>query len=270
MKAARVIANLLQRAGVRHVFCVPGESYLALLDELAGRSGLQVVTARHESGAGFMADGYVKATGGIGVAMASRGPGALNLAIALHQAEQDATPLVAFIGQVGTGRRGRGAFQEIDVSQVFGPMVKWAVEVERPDRVGEVVSRALAVARSGRPGPVVVMAGDGGFLMTASELATAVRLRLPVVALVFNNGLYGTIYAHQRRRTDDPARLSVNTLVNPDFADLARSFGAYGEQVADNAAFGPALQRALQAGGPAVLELRVNPERLHALAGPTR
>lgn len=554
VKVARLIADLLQQAGVRHFFCVPGESYLALLDELAGRPGVQVVTARHESGAGFMADGYAKATGGIGVAMASRGPGALNLAIALHQAAQDATPLVAFIGQVGTGRRGRGAFQEIDVPQVFAPMVKWAVEVGRPERAGELVARALAVARAGRPGPVVVslpedvleaevdqppaavpevappaprpeqveqalawlaearrpvavagrgvlqsgasgllaafaeafglpvysawrrmdvlpndhpcyagtitiandpelvaplleadlvlgigtqwnevtslgyraptgrlvhvdvdpvalaevpgrlpvreslaieadaglflqamlqqgrpgeeaqqrrpfveacraryeaystpqarvepgyvhpegvvvslarrlpaeaaivsdagnfatwyqryyrfrrpgthfapvsgsmgyglpaaigvaladragdrwgpagrpvvvMAGDGGFLMTASELATAVRLRLPVVVLVFNNGLYGTIYAHQRRRTGDPERLAVNRLVNPDFAALARSFGAYGEQVADGAAFEPALGRALQAGGPAVLELLVNPQRLHALSG---
>ncbi|MEW6047425.1 MAG: thiamine pyrophosphate-binding protein [Bacillota bacterium] len=561
MKAARVVADLIERAGVRHVFGVPGESYLGLLDELAGRTAVRIVTARHESGAGFMAEGYAKATGRVGVCMASRGPGALNCAIALHQAMQDATPVVALIGQVGTDRRQRGAFQEIDVARVFGPMVKWAVEVDRADRAGELVARALSVAEAGRPGPavvalpedvadgelpeeaalpvspvpappaphpelvkqvidwvaaaerpvvvagrgvlrmgaaallvelaesfalpvfsawrrmdvfpndhphyagtigvandpsvvqplldadlvmavgtqwnevtslryrtprgrlvhvdadpqvlvevpgrlpvreslpvladaglflqalleesprragqasgerleqrqqfvracraryeacstprpcsergfvhpegvmavlnevlpaqaaivsdagnfatwyhryyrfripcthfapvsgsmgyglpaaigvalgdratgrwgaggrpVVVMAGDGGFLMTASELATAVRLQLPVVILVFANGLYGTIYAHQLRRTDDPARLSLNRLANPDFAALARSFGACGETVNSNEQFEAAFRRALAAGRPALLELRVNPERLHALS----
>lgn len=554
MKVARQIAELLERAGVRHVFCVPGESYLALLDELAARGGVQVVTARHESGAGFMAEAYARASGGAGVAMASRAPGALNVAIALHEAAQAGTALVALVGQVPTDRRGRGAFQEADVAAALAPVAKWTAEVGRPDRAAEAVARALAVARAGRPGPAVValpedvlegesphpapalpeipapapgleqvrralewlqasrrpvavagrgvlragasralaefaeathlpvfaawrcmdafpndhpcyagspgiandpalvaplmeadlvlglgtgwdevtslgyraptgkvvmvdadpdllarvpahlparewlvvqadvglflqqarrlagpelgaaarrdwvracrarfeafstprpdregrgvdpegvvaalrqvlppeaaivsdaghfaswyhryypfrrpgthfapvsgsmgyalpaaigvaladrtggargpgvrpvvaLAGDGGFLMTAAELATAVRLAVPVVAVVFDNALYGTIYAHHRRRSDDPRRLAVSELASPDFAALARSFGAYGEAVTETAAFEGALARALAAGGPAVLHLHLGRERLHAVTG---
>ncbi|WP_324669289.1 thiamine pyrophosphate-binding protein [Geochorda subterranea] len=552
MRVAAIVADLLERAGVRHVFGVPGESYLPLLDEVAARPGLRFVTTRHESGAGFMADGYAKASGGIGVAMVSRGPGLLNLAIALHQAHQDASPVVAIAGQVGTPKRGRHAFQELAMARSLGPVVKWAVEVTRPERAAEAVAQALVVARLGRPGPVLValpedvleadggetvpalpaadppvphperleqaldwieraerpvvvagrgvlmagasqalarfaeafalpvysawrrmdvlpndhpcyagtlafandpevvrpleqadvvvgigtqwnevtslgyrvprerlvtvdvdpvsmaqaatrlpareclalvadaglflraalargprrevsgrhalvqacharyerfsrppestggpltptavvaalrrllpseaaivsdagnfatwyqryyrfrqpgthfapvsgamgyglpaaigvaladgatgrwgpegrpvvaLAGDGGFLMTASELATAVRLALPVRALVFDNALYGTVYAHHRRRTDEPARLSVHGLLNPDFAALARAFGAYAETVERVDAVEPALRRALAAEGPAVLHVRVDPARLHALEG---
>lgn len=550
MKVAAIVAALLERAGVQDVFGVPGESYLPLLDELAARGAPRFVTTRHESGAGFMADAYARATGRLGVALASRGPGALNLAIALHQAQQDGSPVVALIGQVPTAVRGREAFQELDVPAALGPVVKWAAEASRPERAGELVARALAVARSGRPGPVVValpedvleaeggdvptppepvpapapdgqqldravawlqaaqrpvvvagrgvlesgatgrlvaladalglpvysawrrmdvfpndhpcyagtlaiandpevvralleadlvlgigtgwdeitslryraprerliwvdvdpvrmagavaglparewlavvanpgrfaealmermpgpgrpgwralaeacherylrfstlpetpdtlplpeavaaaltrvlppeaavvsdagnfaswyhryyrfrlpgthfapvsgamgyglpaaigvalgdrasgrwgpgghpvvcLAGDGGFLMTASELATVVRLGLKVVALVFDNGLYGTVWAHQRRRTGDPRRLSVNALANPDFAALARAFGVRGETVTRAADVEPALRRALEGPGPCVLHLKVEPSRLHAL-----
>ena len=552
MRVAAIVAELLERAGVRDVFGVPGESYLPLLDEVAARRGLRFVTTRHESGAGFMADGYAKASGGIGVAMASRGPGLLNLAIALHQAYQDASPVVAFAGQVGTAKRGRQAFQELEMASSLGPVVKWAVEATRPERAAEVVAQAFAVARLGRPGPVLValpedvleadggetpppvpapappaphperleqalewieeaerpvvvagrgvlmagatqalvrfaeafelpvysawrrmdvfpndhpcyagtlafandpevvralveadvvvgigtqwnevtslgyrvpkgrlvmvdvdpvsmaqaaarlpareclavvadaglflsaalargrrrevsarrtlveacharydrfssppesadgpltptavvaalrrilppeaaivsdagnfatwyqryyrfrlagthfapvsgamgyglpaaigvaladrttgrwgpdgrpvvaLAGDGGFLMTASELATAVRLALPVRVVVFDNALYGTVYAHHRRRTDDPTRLSVHGLLNPDFAAVARAFGAYAETVERVDAVEPALRRALAADGPAVLHVRIDPTRLHALEG---
>ena len=568
MKAARLVADVIEQAGVRRVFCVPGESYLALLNELGARPSVRVVTNRHESGAAFMAEGYAKASGGVGVCMGSRAPGALNLSIGLHAAMQDATPVVAFIGQVATAVRGRDAFQEVELARLYSHVVKWSAEVGRADRAAEYVARAFSVAVSGRPGPVavvlpedvisadvepaaaakpvfpeppepapeavrraldwilaaerpvvmagrgvvragavdalvelaetlalpvytawrrqdafpnhhgcyaggvglanhpevvralreadlvlgigtqwnevtslgfqvprgrlvhvdvdpellataasrlparevlpivadagrflkalkealpaqrqavpggdsrggpagiqpdsrrgwvarcharywelsearprtddgfvhpegvmaslsrllppeaaivsdagnfaswylrffrfrlpgthfapvsgsmgyglpaaigvaladrdsgrwgpggrpvVLMAGDGGFLMTACELATAVRERVRVVALVFVNGLYGTIVAHQRRQTDDPRLLALNTLHNPDFAALARSFGAYGEVVTDNGAFEEAFRRALQAQGPAVLELRIHPDRLHAL-----
>ena len=566
MKVARLVADLMERAEVGRVFCVPGESYLPLLHELGSRPSLRVVTNRHESGSAFMAEGYAKASGRAGVCMGSRAPGAFNLAIGLHTAMQDATPLVALMGQVGTAARHRDAFQEGELAAAFGHVVKWAAEVNRPDRAPEYVARALAVAVSGRPGPtavvlpedvlgaeaeqahlpvpvavaapepapwavqltlqwlsqaerpvavagrgvarsggtamlavlaerlalpvctawrrldafpnhhacyagslglanppdlvellreadlvlavgtqwnevtslgfsvprarfvhvdvsaerlaetasrlparellpvcadagrflaalheslearspggagdgqaepmaravarrqawvaechrrylersqpqarredgfvhpegamavlarvlpehaaivsdagnfsswylrylrfrlegthfapvsgamgyglpaaigvaladrdggrwgadgrpVVVMAGDGGFLMTVGELATAVREQVPVVALVFANSLYGTIVAHQKRHGADARLFALNALNNPDFAALARSFGAHGEVVTATEQFEEAFRRALAVRGPAVLELRINPDRLSA------
>ncbi|EAQ02082.1 acetolactate synthase II large subunit [Pseudooceanicola batsensis HTCC2597] len=155
-RAADLLARSLIQHGIDRVFCVPGESYLSVLDAMVDVSELQVVTARHEGGAGFMAVADAKISGRTGVAFVSRGPGAMNAAIAVHTAQQDAVPFVLFVGQVERSHLGMNAFQEVDHSLVFGSMCKWTAEVRDADRVGDIVATALHKARSGTPGPVVV------------------------------------------------------------------------------------------------------------------
>lgn len=155
--AAQVLADCLVAQGVDRAFCVPGESYLALLNALYDRPGIQVVTCRHESGAGYMAVADAKLTGRPGVCMVSRGPGATNAAIAVHTAQQDAVPLVLFVGQVERKDRGRGAFQEMNYPRVFGDSAKWVWEVSDAEQLPEVAARGFLLAQSGTPGPVVIV-----------------------------------------------------------------------------------------------------------------
>jgi len=155
--AARRLVETLVMNGVTRVFCVPGESYLAVLDALADvRDKIEVVTCRHEAGAANMAEAYGKLTGRPGVCMVTRGPGATHASIGVHTAHQDSTPMILFVGQVALADRGRGAFQEVDYREVFGGLAKWATEIESPDRTVEVVERAFATAQQGRMGPVVI------------------------------------------------------------------------------------------------------------------
>jgi acetolactate synthase-1/2/3 large subunit len=154
--AARVLVDALVSNGVQLAFCVPGESYLAVLDALVDVPAVRLVTCRQEGGASAMAEAVGKLTGRPGVCFVTRGPGAMNASIGVHVARQDDTPLILFVGQVPRGQRGREAFQEIDVVATFAPIAKWAVEIDDPTRIGEIVSRAFATAMSGRPGPVVI------------------------------------------------------------------------------------------------------------------
>ncbi len=153
--AAQALVDQLVIQGVRHVFCVPGESYLAVLDALRD-SPIEVTVCRQEGGAAMMADAHGKATGRPGVCFVTRGPGATNASAGVHVSDQDSTPMILFVGQVDLAWRGRQAWQELDYRAVFGSMTKWATELERPERVAETVARAFHVAMSGRPGPVVV------------------------------------------------------------------------------------------------------------------
>ena len=153
--AGQVLVECLAAQGVRRVFCVPGESFLAALDGLHG-SGIDVVVARHEGAAAMMAEATGKLTGLPGVAFVTRGPGATNASAGVHVARQDSTPMILFVGQVASDQRDREAFQEVDYRAMFGPLAKWAAEIDRADRLPEYVSRAFHVARSGRPGPVVL------------------------------------------------------------------------------------------------------------------
>src|SRR5512135_468552 len=154
---ARLLVDQLLIQGVNHAFCVPGESYLAVLDALYdAREMIKLVINRHESGAVFMADAYAKLTGQPGVAFVTRGPGACNASIGIHTAFQDSTPLVVFVGQVGSNFAEREAFQEVDYRRMFGPMTKWVAQIDHADRVPEFVARAFQTATSGRPGPVVL------------------------------------------------------------------------------------------------------------------
>lgn len=155
--AARRLVETLVMNGVDRVFCVPGESYLAVLDALADvRDRIQVITCRHEAGAANMAEAYGKLTGKPGVCMVTRGPGATHASIGVHTAHQDSTPMILFVGQIALTDRGRGAFQEVDYREVFGGLAKWATEIESPERTVEIVERAFATALQGRMGPVVV------------------------------------------------------------------------------------------------------------------
>ena len=126
MTAAEAIVEVLRREGVEKAFCVPGESYLSVIDALYD-SGIELISGRQEGGVAFMAEGYAKASGNVGVCLATRGPGATNLSIGLHTAYQDSTPLVAFIGQVPSSFRQREGFQEIDLDRFFSHICKWAV-----------------------------------------------------------------------------------------------------------------------------------------------
>lgn len=155
--AARRLVETLIVNGIDTVFCVPGESYLAVLDALADVADkIRVITCRHEAGAANMAEAYGKLTGKPGVCMVTRGPGATHAAIGVHTAHQDSTPMILFVGQIALTDRGRGAFQEVDYREVFGGLAKWATEIESPERTVEIVERAFATALQGRQGPVVI------------------------------------------------------------------------------------------------------------------
>ena len=150
-----VLVDQLRIHGVRHVFCVPGESYLAALDAFHDRD-IAVTVCRQEGGAAMMAEAVGKATGRPGICFVTRGPGATNASPGIHIARQDSTPMIMFVGQVARETREREAFQELDYRAVFGSMAKWATEIDDPARMPEIVSRAFHTATNGRPGPVVI------------------------------------------------------------------------------------------------------------------
>ena len=150
-----ILIDQLSIQGVRHAFCVPGESYLAALDAFYG-SDIKLTVCRHESAAAIMAETVGKITGRPGVCFVTRGPGATNASAGIHIARQDSSPMIVFVGQVGREMREREAFQELDYRAVFGTMAKWATEIDDPARIPEIVSRAFHTACNGRPGPVVI------------------------------------------------------------------------------------------------------------------
>src|SRR5882672_9885112 len=150
-----VLIDQLVIHGVRHVFCVPGESYIAALDALHNRP-IAVTVCRQEGGAAMMAEAAGKVTGAPGICFVTRGPGATNAAAGLHIARQDSTPMILFVGQIARDMREREAFQELDYRAVFGSIAKWVTEIDDPARIPELVSRAFYTATNGRPGPVVI------------------------------------------------------------------------------------------------------------------
>jgi len=152
-----ILADALVAQGVSHAFCVPGESYLDLLDGLyAQRNRIALTTCRFEAGAVHMAEAYGKLTGKPGVAIVTRGPGACHAAIGVHVAFQDSTPLVLIIGQIPFEETDRESFQEVDYRKMFAPLAKWVTQIDDAARIPELMAHAFDVATSGRPGPVVV------------------------------------------------------------------------------------------------------------------
>lgn len=364
--AARVLIDTLRLHGVDRFFCVPGESYLAVMNELVDHPVIDVVTCRHEGGAAFMALADAKCTGRPGIVFASRGPGAANASVAIHSASQGAVPMVVFLGQVGTrlgavptlgwsfpkpgqrlvhvypdpgqigtrhatdlgviadpvpflralGERNAPPLPEGRRAWLAGAHRAWAeaagakpIDAEDGIDFGHVIEAmkglvpkdavitsdagnfmswlhhrypfeptqlllgseigamgmgipaavAAAIRFPGRQ--VVALAGDGGALMTGSELATAVMRKARVRVIVANNNHYGTIRFHQEVHFPGRAHYA-NELVNPDFAAYAESFGARGFRVDRPEDAAPALEAALAVDGPAVIDVRTSLEKI--------
>ncbi len=152
----QLIVDCLEANGTDRIYCVPGESYLAVLDALHD-SPIRTIVCRQEGGAAMMADAHGKLTGEPGVCFVTRGPGATNASAGLHISRQDSTPVILFIGQVALEAREREAFQEVEYRRAFTEFAKWVVEIDDPARIPELVTRAYSVATSGRPGPVVIV-----------------------------------------------------------------------------------------------------------------
>jgi acetolactate synthase I/II/III large subunit len=154
---ARLIVDALLTHGVERVFCVPGESFLAVLDSLHDETErIQTIVCRHEAAAANMAEAVGKLTGRPGVAIVTRGPGATHASIGVHTAFQDSTPMILLIGQCAREHLDREAFQEIDYRRMFGQMAKWVAQIDDARRIPEYLSHAFHAATSGRPGPVVL------------------------------------------------------------------------------------------------------------------
>ena len=154
-EAGSLLVELLENQKVDRVFCVPGESYLSVMNGLQDTS-IETILCKHEGAASIMAEADGKLTGRPGIAFVTRGPGATNAAAGVHIAQQDSTPMILFVGQIGKEMYGRDAFQEVDYQQLYGGMAKLVVEVQQADRLSEIFSRAYYTAMSGRPGPVVI------------------------------------------------------------------------------------------------------------------
>jgi acetolactate synthase-1/2/3 large subunit len=153
----RVLADALVAQGIDHVFAVPGESYLDVLDGLyAVHDKLKLITCRFEAGAVNAAEAYGKLTGRPAAAMVTRGPGACHGAIGVHIAQQDSTPLLLFVGQIPFAETDRESFQEVDYRRMFSPLAKWVTQIDDAVRIPEIVAHAVDVATTGRPGPVVI------------------------------------------------------------------------------------------------------------------
>jgi len=169
LPGGHILVDALVAHGAEIAFGVPGESYLAVLDGFhRRRDDIRFIVCRQEGGATVMAEAYGKLTGKPGLAFCTRGPGATNASIGVHTAFQDSTPMILFVGQVGTDFMDREAFQEIDYRRMFGEMAKWVAQIDRVERIPEYIARAYQTATSGRPGPVVLALPEDMLAQTAS------------------------------------------------------------------------------------------------------
>ena len=150
-----ILVDQLVIQGVDRGFCVPGESYLAVLDALFD-ANIELITCRHEGGASMMAEAYGKLTGTPGICFVTRAPGFVNAMSGVHVAMQDSTPMIVFVGQIDTKMREREAFQEVNYRSLLSDHVKWVTEIDDAARIPEIIGRAFHIATSGRPGPVVI------------------------------------------------------------------------------------------------------------------
>jgi len=177
----QILADCLSKQGVKTIFGVPGESYLAVLDAFVDHPEIRLIGNRNEGGAAFMACAQGQLTGEPGICFVTRGPGATNASIGVHTAMQGSNPMILFIGQVGRDMRGREAFQEVDYRAFYGPIAKWVTEIDEAARIPETVARAFAVAQSGRPGPVVIALPED-MLRSMAEATAAPKVRISEAA----------------------------------------------------------------------------------------
>jgi acetolactate synthase-1/2/3 large subunit len=169
----QVLAETLAAQGIDHVFAVPGESYLAVLDGLYSvQDRIRLITCRFEAGAANMAEAFGKLTGRPAAAFVTRGPGACHAAIGVHIAQQDSTPMLLFVGQIPFAETDRESFQEVDYRRMFAPLAKWVTQIDDAKRIPEIVAHAVDVATRGRPGPVVIALSE--------EMQTALTGTVPV------------------------------------------------------------------------------------------
>lgn len=172
-----ILVDALLRNGVDTVYCVPGESYLPVLDGLHDAAAIRTIVTRHEGAASNMAEAYGKLTGRPGICFVTRGPGATHASNGVHTAMQDSTPMILFVGQIEGKFKGREAFQEVDYARMFGGLAKWATEIDSLERIPEIVAKAFSIAMSGRPGPVVIgLPEEVLFGSGAAPVAPAVRI----------------------------------------------------------------------------------------------
>jgi acetolactate synthase I/II/III large subunit len=176
VSGGQAVWGTLARLGVTHVFGYPGGAILPTYDALPG-SGITHVLARHEQGAAHMADGFARATGRVGVAMATSGPGATNLVTGIATAMMDGSPVVCITGQVSTSLLGLDAFQEVDITGITMPITKHNFLVTEASRIAPTLARAFDIATSGRPGPVLVDITKDAQLGTCEDLPVAVPAR---------------------------------------------------------------------------------------------
>jgi acetolactate synthase-1/2/3 large subunit len=156
VNGAEVVVDALRREGVTHVFGLPGTTIMHLLDALGRQREVRYLSVRHEQAAGFMADGFARGSGRLAACLVSRGPGAANLATAIHNAHAESVPVLVIAGQVADDIAHREAFEEMDLVGLFRPMTKWGVEVHDAARIPELLQRAVRTSLAGRPGPVMV------------------------------------------------------------------------------------------------------------------
>jgi acetolactate synthase-1/2/3 large subunit len=215
----RILADALLLHGADRVFCVPGESYLDVLDALYDLP-IEVVVAKHEGAASNMAEADGKLTGRPGLCFVTRGPGATHASVGVHTARQDSTPMILLIGQVPRAVRGREAFQEVEFAQMFGPLAKWAAEIDDTARIPEFIARAYQVATSGRPGPVVlslpedVLSGSAAVADVVAE-APGVSALPPATAVAIEAEL---------RRAQRPLVIVGGSLCTAESCELLRGF----------------------------------------------
>jgi acetolactate synthase-1/2/3 large subunit len=173
----QILVEALIRNAVDTIYCVPGESYLPVLDALRDATSIRTIVTRHEGAASNMADAYGKLTGRPGICFVTRGPGATHASNGVHTAKQDSTPMILFVGQIESSFKGREAFQEVDYTQMFGGLAKWATEIDSIERIPEIVSKAFSIAMSGRPGPVVIALPEE-VLFGSADVADAQPVRI--------------------------------------------------------------------------------------------
>ena len=196
--AGHFVAEALRAAGVRYAFTVPGESFLGVLEAL-GDVGIRVVATRHEGAAAFMAEAYGQLTGRPAACLGTRAVGAANLAIGIHTALQDSTPMFAIVGQVERNYRGREAFQEVDQTESFGRLAKWSAEPRSVDELASALPEAVQQALGGRPGPVLLSLPED-LLDETVPGETRIELSRPPTA----------------RPTDDDVRAVLRLLANAE------------------------------------------------------
>jgi acetolactate synthase-1/2/3 large subunit len=178
-RGGRILVDALAAQGISHVFSVPGESFLPVLDGFYANDRVRLVTCRFEAGAVNMAEALGKLTGRPAAAMVTRGPGACHGAVGVHVAMQDSTPMLLFVGQIPFAETDRESFQEVDYRRMFSPLAKWVTQIDDAGRIPEIVAHAADVARSGRPGPVVIALSEE---MQAHEADVADIVPAPVFA----------------------------------------------------------------------------------------